>query len=434
MLLFYSKRVSPRLLYIVETFLGDIMDLPIEFTSDKEKFRDHSSARINYSEEKISAEELWVQPRGLLFENNIQKQAITCFNWNGLKAFFKTQGDIPFDIFSAAFYLITRYEEYLPHNLDEYGRYAHTNSIAFQENFLSVPLVNLWRKEFMQLLKAKNEHLPFTTTHFKFVPTYDIDIAYNYLHHSFLKKAAMFSKEFLDGNLRKHRAIFRDGQKDPFDVYDWLDELHEKYQLAPIYFFLLAEKRKGYDKNISPQNKSFQQLIKRHAEKYKTGIHPSWQSEDEDTILKKEIGLLKEISGKEVIESRQHYIRMKLPDTYRLLIANGIREDHSMGYGSINGFRASIASPFYWYDLMKEEQTSLRIHPFCYMDANSFFEQHYNAMEAAEELQQYYDVVRFADGELITIFHNHFLTEQKDWIAWREMYMQFLYDNFDADL
>src|SRR4051812_29436982 len=130
MLLFYSELVTSRLIYIVETFLSDIMDVPIEYTNDKEKFCNHSSARINYSEEKISADELWIQPHGLLFENNIQKQAITCFNWNGLKAFFKTQGDIPFDIFSGAFYLVTRYEEYLPHNLDEYGRYAHANSIA----------------------------------------------------------------------------------------------------------------------------------------------------------------------------------------------------------------------------------------------------------------------------------------------------------------
>jgi hypothetical protein len=121
---------------------------------------------------------------------------------------------------------------------------------------------------------------------------------------------------------------------------------------------------------------------------------------------------------------------MSLPDTYRLLIANGINEDYSMGYGSINGFRASVATSFCWYDLANEQQTGLIIHPFCYMEANSFFEQHYTSEQAAEELQQYHDIVKSVHGELISIFHNHFITEQKEWLPWRNMYADFLERNF----
>ena len=147
-------------------------------------------------------------------------------------------------------------------------------------------------------------------------------------------------------------------------------------------------------------------------------------------LLKKEIKIFESITGTEVAKSRQHYVRMQLPQTYRLLIAHGISEDHSMGYGSINGFRASVASPFYWYDLERELQTSLLIRPFCYMEANSLFEQHFTSMEAAEELQQYHDVVKSVNGELITVFHNHFVTEQKQWLPWRNMYDEFLKRNY----
>jgi hypothetical protein len=200
--------------------------------------------------------------------------------------------------------------------------------------------------------------------------------------------------------------------------------------LKPYYFFLLAEKRKGYDKNLSPYTNAMQQLIKQHNTKYDTSIHPSWQSGDDVNILRKEISLLENITGKPVTKSRQHYIRMTLPETYRLLIDNGIQEDYSMGYGSINGFRASVASSFYWYDLEKEQQTSLLIRPFCFMEANSYFEQHYTAEQAAKELQQYHDIVKSVEGELITIFHNHFVTEQKEWLPWRNMYAEFLKRNF----
>jgi hypothetical protein len=64
-----------------------------------------------------------------------------------------------------------------------------------------------------------------------------------------------------------------------------------------------------------------------------------------------------------------------MPGTFQQLINAGIREEYSMGYGSINGFRASVASPFHWYDLERDEQTDLMVYPFCLMDANCFFEQ-----------------------------------------------------------
>ncbi|MEI9808421.1 MAG: hypothetical protein WDO16_11440 [Bacteroidota bacterium] len=92
-----------------------------------------------------------------------------------------------------------------------------------------------------------------------------------------------------------------------------------------------------------------QELIRDHVIRYPTGIHPSWKSGDDIIFLKKEIATLSKLNGSPVVSSRQHYIRFNLPEGYQRLIDNDIRFDFSMGYGSINGFRASAASPFYWY-------------------------------------------------------------------------------------
>jgi len=100
-----------------------------------------------------------------------------------------------------------------------------------------------------------------------------------------------------------------------------------------------------------------------------------------------------------------------------------------MGYGNINGFRASYCVPFFWYDLEKELTTGLELHPFCFMDATAYFEQKETAQQAAIELQQYFDIVKMVQGKFICIFHNHFLTEQAEWIAWRKMYEGFLRAN-----
>ena len=123
-------------------------------------------------------------PHSLLFENKIIEQPIQCFDANGRKAFFISDSDFPFDIFAASFYLLSRYEEYLPHQKDIYGRYAHENSLAFKEAFLNQPLVNLWLKDFKDALKrafpkltpeGSGRHSLFTL-----LPTYDIDIAWSY--------------------------------------------------------------------------------------------------------------------------------------------------------------------------------------------------------------------------------------------------------------
>ncbi len=152
---------------------------------------------------------------------------------------------------------------------------------------------------------------------------------------------------------------------DPFDTYEWLYALHLKYHLRPYYFSLLAGSPGLYDKNIDPTNPEMKELIKYHAAGYNVGIHPSWQSGDNKALLTEEIKTLENIIERNVVNSRQHYIRLSLPDTYRELVALGIHNEFSTSYGSINGFRASAASPFYWYDLAAEQKTSLLIYPFC---------------------------------------------------------------------
>ena len=97
-----------------------------------------------------------------------------------------------------------------------------------------------------------------------------------------------------------------------------------------------------------------------------------------------------------------------------------------MGYGSINGFLASVSTSFYWYDLEKEEQTDLLLYPFCYMEANSFFEEKFTPQQALDEMRHYYKEVKAVDGTLITLWHNTFLGTDEKFKGWREVYEQFV--------
>ena len=77
-------------------------------------------------------------------------------------------------------------------------------------------------------------------------------------------------------------------------------------------------------------------------------------------------------------------------------------------------------------DLEKEQQTSLRIHPFCFMDANSFYEQKNTPEEALQELMQLHDEIDKVNGTMITIWHNSFLGTDQSFTGWREVYEKFI--------
>jgi hypothetical protein len=422
MILIYAHTSTRRLQYICKFIFKAQLGIAYSLTIDAEGFQQHDGPKINYSTVKFN-NCFHIHNQELLFEKGIRQQEIQCFETNGYKAFFKNNtGDYPFDIFAAVFYLISRYEEYLPHEKDMYNRYAHTNSLAYREGFLNKPLVNTWLMDFLEKLLARFPGTRYELPAFTFLPTYDIDIAWSYKHKGWMRNLGGFIKKPTTERLKVLLGL----KQDPFNCYDYLDELHKQYNLDPVYFFLVATSKSNYDKNISPFAKAMLQLIRYHAKKYEIGLHPSWKSNENSILVKKERKIIEEAGKVHVGKSRQHYIKFTLPDTMQRLLEAGIEHDYSMGYGSINGFRASVASSFNWYDLEKESVTRLMIHPFCYMDANSYFEQKLSALEAYKELLYYQDECKKVNGTLTTIFHNNFLGSDKQFAGWKEMYNKFI--------
>jgi hypothetical protein len=425
--LVYVSNITPRVTYVLH-FLSQYFGHPFTATTDKDAFSTTGGSGINYSKERLSANELLIHPSPLLFESRIRPVITDCFHVKGYKAFFQSEGDWPFDLFAAIFFLLSRYEEYYEYSSDEYGRYPHTASLAFRERFLNQPLVNTWLEDFRLTAREKLGTV-FPAAAFKLQPTYDIDIAWSYRAKGRLRNTGGAVRSLLRAEisgLKERIQVVLKQKADPYDSYEWMDALHKEHGVQPMYFFHVGSKRNKYDKNIDPANPLLKDLIRNKSATGEVGVHPSWASVDHPYLLTGEKQRLEEIIGKPVTASRQHYIRLTLPYTLRLLEEAGIQDEYSMGYGSINGFRASVAHPFYWYDLQRERITNLLLHPFCFMDANSFFEQKQNATQTALELQQYLHSIRAVNGTMITIWHNTFLGTDPRFAGWREVYAAFI--------
>ncbi|WP_026750921.1 hypothetical protein [Sediminibacterium sp. C3] len=189
------------------------------------------------------------------------------------------------------------------------------------------------------------------------------------------------------------------------------------------------------------------QLIQRIASKYKVGLHPSVQKasvsehfftsdklgnlEDNnkkdgyEKILRNEKMIIEKLSAKRVTKSRQHYIQLNFPTTYEAILQIGIAEDYSMGYSTISGFRASYTGAFSWFHLLNNEETALKIFPFCYMDATQIFHERNTPEAASSKMEYYYQQFKQYGGCFIPIFHNQFLSEQNNFAEWRRIYADF---------
>lgn len=427
-MIIFSSHITPRLQYIGNFFAGEMCDEACHFTSNLKEFRSSNGLKINYSREAVD-EAVQIVPHGLLNEIGITQKNISVSLHLDYKIFFQNHSETGFDIFSAAFYLLSRYEEYLPFTKDQYGRFSHENSLAFKENFLHLPLINIWIENFKNVIRQKFPYYTFKKKQFEFLPTYDVDMAWAFQFKGAAINTAGFIKDIaglkLNNAVQRIRAL-TGVQKDPYDTFDWLDDLHQQHQLQPIYFFLAAEHRSENDKNISPNHPAMRQLMKNISKRYRVGLHPSWQSNTSGRIIAKEKMLLEKSGGQAIIASRQHYLQLLFPNTYNSLIAQHIKEDYTMGYSGANGFRASVASPFRWYNLADEAETPLTVYPFCFMEATSLFYKKQTPEQALAEMNTLYNEVKKVAGFFSMIWHNSSLSNINEYKGWRDVYELFI--------
>lgn len=425
MLLVYSHKTSNRLKFTLNLILKDILGIGYTLTNNKEEFVASTMPKMSYTYGAI-ANELFFESRSLLYETGITDQNITVFEWNENKIFFAVgkNSTLPFDPFAASFYLASRYEEYLPHIRDEYDRFDAKYSLAFQNSFLQKPVINYWAKWIKEKLREKYPELEFSPQKYSFISTIDIDNAYAYKEKGFMRNLGGYLKAI--SNFRFHEIAERTKvllglMQDPYDTYDYQLAIQKKYKFNAIYFFLLGDYGVN-DKNLPVENLNFQILIKKLSDYAQVGIHPSFGSNSSKAQLKKEIARLSKILHRDITQSRQHFLKLSLPETYRNLIDLDIAEDYTMGFASQIGFRASICTPFYFYDLDNELETKLKIFPFAFMEGTLKYYMKIDAEQALDHILPLIKEVKALGGTFVSLWHNETLTDENLWKGWRNVY------------
>lgn len=424
MLLIYTTSQTTRLQYIAKQLFTHILGIEIKLTSEVSEFIKYEGPKLSYARQPL-ANEFFIRSHELLFEQGINDHPFKIYDWNGTPSFFMCgdRSTIPFDVLASSFYMLSRYEEYLPHVKDDHGRFPPEESIAFQNGFLHLPVVDLWAYELLKVLESHFPNLERNARKYTYRTLIDVSSSHEFLYRGLIRGVSGFILDLV--NLRFKRMANRilvvlGFRRDPYDNFDYLHILHKKYQLKPVFFFQFA--RYGtYDKNVSPYNRNFHTLIKSVGDYAKVGLEASYSSFDQREELIEERKGLSEVVHRPIKSVRTRYNRIDIPKTYNDLVHAEFSRDYSMGYTLVPGFRAGTCTPFYFYDIQLELRHFIKIYPFAVQDYSLLKEK--SVADCLKKMEELYSAVKKVDGVFRVLFSNELLGSDMR-LNWKTLYQK----------
>lgn len=279
------------------------------------------------------------------------------------------------DLFASCYFMLSRWEEYVVSDRDKHNRFPAQASCAQRFDFLDRPIVNemlefLWNM--LQKLGFKPEQ---KIQQFEVFATHDID------HLSYWSKTKRKKiGQHLIGDLVKRKkpvlvirrlksyfiSIIR--KKDPADSFSYLINLAHKRGFKSVFYFI-AGGNTSYEKNYPIGNIETKNTLDFLAKnKVEIGLHPSYESSVKPELIKQEKLALEQAVQHTVSESRQHYLRLSLPQTFVDLQQAGIKTDSSLYYSGFPGFRCGICHEFKVFDFLTKTVLEIRERPLLVMD------------------------------------------------------------------
>lgn len=431
MLLVHVPRLTNRLGYTLNVMLQTILHIDYQITTSAELFRQHQGPRFSYGIDQPLADEPFFRAEKILFETSVVPRDIDHIMVGDTHAIFPVSqpSALPFDPFAAAFFMLSRYEEYLPFDPDIHGRFPASQSLAYRYGFLTQAVLDRWALMLRNILLQSFPTLNVPSQPPQFLVTIDVDATYCYRHKGILRTCRGFLRDaFIQHDLDavRHRLrVMLEKEDDPFDTFDYILNLAEQYpSIKPLFFILLGD-YSIYDKPIPHTNRQQRQLLQHLCDYARLGIHPSYYTLENPADIQKEAQRLSAILHRPIVYSRYHFLRIRFPQSFKALIDSNIKHDYSLGYPEEPGFRCGTCTPYPFFDLSTNQELPLTLHPFAIMDTTL---RRYKTMsddEIDNTYQQLIDETRRNNGTLSTLWHNQNLEDSPTWQHNRHVFEMF---------
>lgn len=340
---------------------------------------------------------------------------------------------VPADIFVSMFSLVTRLEEVdaCDEKLDNHGRYIAGNSIAAK--YIETPLVNLYAEKIQQWLDFVYDiSVGMRYTGLTVVMSHDIDIPYYYssrrVELSELKNSLIYRNGKYESwkDLWHYLKYLIGVMPDPYDTFEYMCNVEKKYGVKSTYFILLSEENR-WGLNVKQYSRKLKMLVDAGHE---IALHPGYTALANESVINQQRDALEQLIGQKIHGVRHHFLRFKIPESYRAISSCGLAYDSSLGFAEKHGFRAGICTPFKPYDTKRRTIIDLWEIPLVVMDGTLKDYENYGPGDALEKIKNIATIVHNAGGVLVFNWHNSFF--EQGGVAWRKVYEESL--NFFKEL
>ncbi len=437
--------------YILDVLLGEFLGISFEveihddifteitlpgkpgkLTLDSSFFSQTKDCWLNKSSLPDLPLKIW-KPSDNMIEPNLVKHEIpVLFGQPGLQK-KDNQIHINLDIFGSAFFMLSRYEEFVKTDRDNHSRFPATASIAHKEGFLDRPIIN----EYLEILCCCLSEVWPKTSYKKrnrnnFI-TCDVDWPFEPALYSFvhcLKKIARslikeknFKKALDTGVTFFAKRLGLTVEDNYRNAISWMMDVNEKAG-NQIAFYFITHNTSSLD---TLDDKDFDTLRMRSllneisSRGHEIGIHPGYETFRNLKTLEKTVVNLKTILkeeniGQKVIGGRQHFLRWDVKHTPYIWDKMGIDYDTSLSFADKPGFRCGVCYEFSMYDLENRRKLLLKQKPLIVMEC-SIIASRYEGMGYSEDslkrFMYFKEVTRKFNGTFTLLWHNsHFENEQ----------------------
>jgi hypothetical protein len=411
MLLIYTQKVTPRITYSFKHICTRVLDIDIKLTTKIEEFIAYEGMKFSYGKKRLG-NELFFQNVDLLLEQGFSDVEIKVQDWEDTKCFFSVSenSDLPFDIFAASFYLLSRYEEYLPHVKDKYGRFPALESLAHKEEFLNSPVIDFWIDKFKGILLTRFPEISFSKQHYNSTSVISVSHVFNFKNKGFLRSLGGTLVDLI--NLKFFRIsdrlkVLLRLKKDPYNVFDELISLVKNHKIKLNFMFQLSNFN-AYDRNINHNRLNYREIIKYVADYSTVGSRLGYFAISDIETLKVEKKRFENIIHGPLQNVINTKFNLMLPEHYGFLNELEVPNDYSMGYPETIGFRAGTSLPFLFYDINLEITTPLKIHPYVFHSQATHL---YDSKSLQLIISKISRDLKKVNGNMLTVFKSRDFSE-----------------------
>lgn len=429
MLLIYTKKITPRISYTFKHVGLRILGIQISFTTAIEEFIAHVGPKISYGK-KGMGNELFFQSYGLLEQQGFETMDISVKKWDNTYGFFSVSNKsaLPFDIFSSIFYMLSRYEEYLPHVKDDMGRFMASESLAYKEGFLNQPIVDIWAYKFKETLTQAFPKMEFPQKKLTIHPIIEASQPYAYKQKGAFRSFVGYSKNLFQGKFKyllERTKVILGLKRDPLDTFKWIVNNAKKSNFDLTVFFLLGDSL-VFEESMNTHRQKFKMLIKYVADYKEVGLIFSSNALNNYEVLRSEKRRIQEITNRSLRSSMNAEYLVNLPEIYRHLVELEIKRDFTMVFKETVGFRAGTCTPFLFYDLDFEVKTPLVIHPVA-MTTAAFQKRYVSDIE--KTVNNAISAIAAVNGTFTIAFSNKDFSRSEHNKIWRSIFSEKLQEH-----